>query len=420
MSKFRLAHLGLVMAALGFTAATPLIGLSSVAYAAETVRAEIGGPLQAAQALMKSNKFKEALAKLRELDSVGGKTPNEVYLIERTRAAAASQAHDNEATAKAFEALLASGKLAPGEGAKYQEGLVSIYLNTKDYPKAVVAINRSLKEKDDPKMRAYLIQTYYYMGNYAQATKDLQAELKNDEKSGRTPSEDQLQLLANLNTRSGDKGAYVATIEKLAAYYPKKSYWTDLMNRVSGKPGFSDRLAVDVYRLKLVNGLLTKPSDYLDMGLLVLQAGVPAEAVKVIDKGYKAGLLGTGADASRHQRLKDLAEKTLAESTKTAATTEANLSRDKDYDGLANLGYALVMAGQADKGLAMIDQALKDGAKVGGLKRQETAKLHLGLAYLNAGKKAQALSTLKTVGGTEGTAELARYWVMYINHPMSS
>jgi tetratricopeptide (TPR) repeat protein len=420
MSKFRLAHLGLVMAAIGFTAATPLLGVSSVAFAAETVRAEIGGPLQAAQALMKSNKHKEALAKLRELDSVGGKTPHEVYLIESTRAGAAVSAKDNDTAAKSFEALIASGKLPAGQASKYLEGLVSIYMNNKDYPKAINAIQRSLKEKDDPRMRAYLIQTHYAMGNYAQATKDLQAELKADEKAGRVPSEDQLGLLANLQTRSGDKGGYVATIEKLAAHYPKKRYWEDLMNRVSGKPGFSERLAVDVYRLKLVNGLLTKPSDYLELGQLVLQAGAPAEAIKVIDKGYKAGLLGTGSDAARHQRLKDLADKTLAESTKNAATTEAALIKDKDHDGLANLGYALAVSGQAEKGLTMMEQAIKDGAKVGGLKREHTAKLHLGLAYLAAGKKAQALSTLKAVGGTEGTAELARYWIMYINHPSAA
>ena len=52
MSKLRLAHLGLALAALGFTAATPVIGLAP-AHAAEAVRAEIGKPLQAAQALMK-------------------------------------------------------------------------------------------------------------------------------------------------------------------------------------------------------------------------------------------------------------------------------------------------------------------------------------------------------------------------------
>jgi hypothetical protein len=36
-----------------------------------------------------------------------------------------------------------------------------------------------------------------------------------------------------------------------------------------------------------------------------------------------------------------------------------------------------------------------------------------------AGKKQQAIATLKAVGGSDGTAELARYWIMAINHPMS-
>ena len=52
MIKFRLAHLSIAMAALGFVAATPVIGLSS-AVAAEALRAEIGKPLQQAQAQMK-------------------------------------------------------------------------------------------------------------------------------------------------------------------------------------------------------------------------------------------------------------------------------------------------------------------------------------------------------------------------------
>src|SRR4051812_5065050 len=85
MSKFRLAHLGLALAALGFTAAAPIVGLAP-AYAAETVRPEIGKPLQQAQQQMKAGKNKEALATLREVDKVGNKTANEQYLIDRTRA----------------------------------------------------------------------------------------------------------------------------------------------------------------------------------------------------------------------------------------------------------------------------------------------------------------------------------------------
>lgn len=409
MPKFRLAHLGLVMAALGFTAATPVIGLST-AIAAETLRAEVGKPLQDAQALMKQGKNREALAKLRDADNVSNKTANESYLIERVRAAAASAAGDNEAAAKSFETLIASGRLSAGEKDKFSEGLVGLYIRAKDYNKANAAINRQLKERDNPGLRQLLIQNYYQSGNLSGA----EQELRNIEKGGKL-NEDQLGLLANIQLKKGDKAGYVGTIEKLAASYPKVSYWTDLLNRVVTKPGYSNRLTVDVYRLKLANNLLKKPSEFVEMAQLVLQAKAPAEALKVIDKGYKAGALGVGAEAARHQRLKDLAQKNLADDQKTQATDEAALVKAKDNDGLVKMGYGLVQAGQADKGLQM----MQDAIKAGGLRNPEDAKLHLGQAQAVAGKKSQAIATLKEVKGNDGTADLARYWIMAINHPMN-
>ncbi len=394
------------MAALGFTAATPVLGLST-AYAAETMRPEIGIPLQAAQALMKQGKNREALAKLNEAERANGKTANEDYLIERVRAAAASAAGDNDAAAKSFEALIASGKLSAGEREKFTEGLVGIHMRARDFGKANATINRLLKDKNDPKLRAYLVQNYYSMGNYAQAESEL--------KQMGTLNEDQLGLLANIYLKKGDKVGYVNTIEKLAASYPKASYWTDLLNRVTGTPTFSNRLTVDVYRLKLANNLLKKPSELVEMAQLLIQAKAPAEAIKVIDKGYKAGILGVGAEAERHQRLKALAEKTLADNNKNQAVDEAALVKAKDNEGLLAMGYGLVQAGQADKGLAMMTAAIK----AGGLRNPEDAKLRLGEAYATAGKKQQAITTLKTVGGKDGTAELARYWIMAINHPMA-
>jgi hypothetical protein len=407
MIKFRLAHLGLALAALGFTAAAPVVGLAP-AYAAETLRPEIGKPLQEAQQLMKSGKNKEALAKLRQLDSVSGKSPNETYLIERTRAGAASAAGEYETAAKAFEYLIGSGKLSAAEKAQFSEGLIGIYMRAGDLSKANAAIERQLKERDDPKLRAYLMQNYYKQGNVAA----LENELRAADKRGQL-TEDQLGMLANVQLKKNDKAGYVNTIEKLAASYPKPQYWTDLLNRVQGKPGFSSRLSVDVWRLKLANNLMKKPSEFMEMGQLVLQAKAPAEAIKVIDKGYKAGALGTGPDAARHQRLKDLAEKTLAEQNKNLAATEAQLVKDDDQDGMAELGYSLVQSGQADKGLKMMEAAIKTGK----LKYPEDAKLHLGEAYAVAGKKQQAISTLKSVGGKDGTADLARYFIMAINKP---
>ena len=60
-----------------------------VAYAqeakGEALRPEVSKPLQAAQELVKAQKYKEALAKTQEAAAVANKTPYEVYIIERMR-----------------------------------------------------------------------------------------------------------------------------------------------------------------------------------------------------------------------------------------------------------------------------------------------------------------------------------------------
>jgi tetratricopeptide (TPR) repeat protein len=414
MSKFRLAHLGLVVAALGFTAAPSVIGLSVAHAAPETVRQELGKPLQEAANLIKQGKHREALNKLKEADAVA-KGPNENYLVERARAAAAAAAGDNAQAARSFEALLASGKLSAAEKEKFEDGLLSIYMRAKDYNKANAMIQNALKSGPNPRLRTYLIQNYFQMGNYAQAQKEVELDIRAAEKAGRAPSKDQLEMLANLYNRSGNKAAYVATIEKLVTSYPSPERWVDLLQRVSQKPGFSSRLSTDVLRLRYANGLLKKPSEYMELAQMLLQEKSPGEAMRVIEKGYEKKILGVGEEAGRHQRLKDLAVKKLAEFKAGSAALEAELVKNKDNDGLVQLGYGLAQAGETDRGLKMIEGAIK----AGGLRNADDAKLRLGLAYAAAGKKQQAVSTLRTVGGTDGTAEIARYNVMALTKPLA-
>lgn len=409
MTLFRLGRgllPGLFAAAIAASSLT--LGLAQSVHAADTVRMEVGKPLQEAQKLTAAGKHKEALAKLREADRVQAKTPFELYQIDYVRAAAAAAAGDNDTAAKSFEAVINSGRLPAAQQPKFIQGLAGMYYRAKDWPKTILWINRSLKEGETAQMRDLLIQTYYVSGNYAQAARELSAQ------SSRGASEGQLQMLANIQLKQGDKAGYVNTLEKLAGSYPKASYWADLLNRVSGKPGFSSRLDLDLQRLKLANGLLIKPAHYMEMGQLALLAGNPAEALKVIAQGYKSGVLGTGLDAARHQRLKDLALKNQAMNVTTLAADEADLIKNRNADGLAALGFAQVSDGQFDKGLALMLQA----TKMKGIKYPNEAKLHLGIAYANAGKKANAIAAWKTVQGTDGAADLARYWIMQSNHPM--
>jgi hypothetical protein len=72
--------------------------------------------------------------------------------------------------------------------------------------------------------------------------------------------------------------------------------------------------------------------------------------------------------------------------------------------------------GQFDKGIDLIAK----GIAKGGLKNPEDAKLRLGVAYAKAGKKDEALKALEAVKGSDGTADLARYWMMHVNAPVAA
>ncbi len=414
----RLKLVAVLVAALGLNVATGLVGMTPAAHAQarESVRPELAKPLQAAQDAIRAQKFKEALNRLRDVDAIGGKSAFEQYMVDRTRGAAAMGAGENELAGRSFESALNSGRMSAGDQAKVVQALISLYYRAQDYPKAIFWMQRAIKDGSaDNETRALLVQSYYLSGDLTRAQKELQNDLAAAERAGRAPSEGQLQLMANLASKQNDKAAYVATMERLVANYPTKAYWADLVSRVQGKPGFADRLVLDLDRLKLALGQINTSADYMEMSQLALQAGFPAEGKKIVDNGYAKGVLGTGAEAARHKRLQDLADKNAAEDLKNLAANEAEAQKAKDGTALVNLGYALVTAGQTDKGIAMI----VEGITRGGLKRPDDARLHLGLAYLQAGKKADAIKTFKTVQGTDGTADLARYWIILTNRPLA-
>jgi tetratricopeptide (TPR) repeat protein len=385
------------------------LGWATAHAQAEQVRAEIGKPLQAARDLIKAQKFKEALAKLREAEAVPNRTAYENFVLEQMRASAASQAGDYDQAIKSFQALIASGRLPEAEQGRYAANVAALYYRTKDYGNAANWAARALKSNPgDQATRTLMIQSYYLAGDYAAASREALADIQAAERAGQTPPEDKLQLLANVAARNGgDRSAYIAALERLVAYYPKREYWADLLRRIESKPGFSSRLTLDVLRLKLATKTMNGATDYFEMAQLALQEGQAAEAKKVLDEGFAAGVLGKGPEAERHQRLLALATQRANEATAMLKNAEAEAAAEKDGNTLVRIGLAYTALGQHDKGIALMQQ----GIAKGGLKRPHDANLHLGIALLRAGQKGRAAQVLKTVGGTDGTADLARLWM---------
>lgn len=372
------------------------------------LRPEVGKPLQAAEALIKSGKYREALGKVREADAVGGKSGAETTMIERMRLAAASGAGDADTAARSFDAL--STGMNGAEKLRTIESIAGSYYRAKEYAKAQQWYARYFKEGGTSSAnRTLMVQTQYLSGDFAGASKELMAEIQGAERSGAVPSEDRINLLMNAAVRQKDVNVEAFALERLVTYYPKKEYWVTLLARLQRKPNFSDRLSLDTYRLSLATGSMSSAADYSELAQLALQAGSGAEAKQVIEKGFAAGVLGTGPEAERHKRLRDLVVKRTDEAKKTQADDEKAALAAKTGNDLVTIGMNQVYEGQKAKGL----QLMQEGIAKGGLKRVEDAKLHLGIAQLAAGESAKAQATLKTVSGTDGTGDLARLWSLY-------
>lgn len=378
----------------------------SVAHA-QGLRAEVGKPLQQASDLLKAGKAREALAKVREAEAVGGKSATEQTTIDRMKAAAAQRAGDHGAAIQALENLYERGA---GDKGQLAEQLASAYAQQRNNGKATEWLNRAITAGNTGgsvrQMQAYLQGA---SGDYAAIAKDAAASVASAEQAGRRPDEGDLLRLADAQQRTGNNNGYVVTLEKLLAHYPKKDYWTAYLSRLPRKAGFADRFALDLLRLRLASGTLAKTDEYMEMAQLALQAGLPAEARRIADQGFKSGALGTGPEAARHQRLRDLAIKQEGEAQASLATQAADAASFKEGDGLVRVGYAYVSIGEVDKGIGLIQQ----GIAKGNLKRAEDAKLRLGMAQLQSPKaKTAAVQTLRSVKGNDGVAEIARLWTI--------
>ncbi len=378
------------------------------AASAQGLRPEVGKPLQQAGELLKSGKAREALAKVREAENAAGITAAERQTIDTMKAAAAQRANDLPTAIVALESM--AGRASGAQLGQYAEQLASAYAQQRNNAKATEWMNKAIAAGNNSatvkQLQSYLQSA---SGDFAAIAKAAGADVAAAEQAGRRPEEADLLRLADAQNRTNNAAGYANTLGKLLANYPKKEYWNLYLGRLPRKSGFADRFLIDVLRLRLETGTLTKAEDYMELAQLSMQQGLPSEATRVVDLGYKAGLLGTGAEGARHQRLRDLAKKEEGELKGKLAALAAEAATFKEGDGLVRVGGSYVSIGEVDRGIELIEQ----GIKKGNLKRPEDARLRLGLAQLQSPKtKAAAAQTLRSVKGTDGAADIARLWLV--------
>ncbi len=350
--------------------------------AAAALRASVGKPLQEAIALYNAKNYKGAMAKVNEAEAISGKTAEESKAIEQMKNAIAVASGDPSTPA--------------GAEAKF----------TNDYNagrfKEVIADAEMLRKvgRLDGKNQQIIAQAYYRSGDKAGCERYIKSNF------GANPGDSVLELLMRCAYDAGDDETQRTALETLVAHTQKAEYWNNLLKLSEHAQGMRDADTLDIYRLKLATGTLSGKDDYITLAQLALQLGFYAEAQSVLEKGQAAKVL---AD-ERTTKLLNLAKSQAAADAAAMPKNLAAANAAPQGDALVKIGQDLWGQGKAKDAVATIQAGMKKP-----LADKNSAAIHLGMAEISAGQKADAIKTLESVTGPKGdkSVMIAHLWTLY-------
>ena len=379
-----------------------------------TVSKDLAKTLKAAQDALQAKppKAADAIAKLKEAEANPKKTPYDEHVINALLGTAYARQNDMADAEKPFEAQVNDGFTEPGDLPRIVKAVAQINYSLKNYDKAIDYGNRAIKGGyGDEEINVIVGQSYYLKGDYKGTLKFFQPVVDADIKAGRTPKDQQLQLVMSSCVKLEDADCTTKALEKLVAYYPKPDYWKDLLYTLQQDRSQTqtDKNTLQLFRLMSEVDVLARADDYTEMAQLAMEQGSPGEAQHILEKGFQKGIF---AD----QRTKDKNQRLLDQAKKAAVADQASLPRiEKDADaaptgdkdvgvGLAYLGYQ-----QYDKAVDLLTKGLAKG----GVKSEPEARLLLGIAQLKAGHKDDAVKSFHAVKGDPALERLANLWSLH-------
>ncbi|HTT99542.1 MAG TPA: hypothetical protein VMF58_15950 [Rhizomicrobium sp.] len=336
------------------------------------VRPAVGKPLQEAQRLAGSGNYSGAMAKVNEAASVGGLTAEESRDVAQMKAYITSKQGGG------------GGKLATD----YRAGRWGAVISD--------AGEGNLSAND----MAAVATAYYKLGRNADCVRYIKSHF------GTGASDIVLKIQMACAFNAGDDASQTAALEELVGRSQSPEYWGQLLKSAQRTRGLRDPQSLDIYRLKFRTGSIATADEYLTLAKLALAGGFAAEAAAVEQKGIDAKIL-TGDSVNRLMNM----TKTQMAGDK-AGTPEALAAAQK-----APTGDALVKLGEDLWGMGKFPEAIN--AIQAGIAKDKTdvnlANTRLGMAYLGAGQKDQALRAFAKAakGDNPNQAMIARLWTLY-------
>ena len=375
------------------------------------LRNKVYEKLAEAQAAAEAKDFNTAAKVLDGMIASGGKKALNSYELANVYNLYAFIYYSREDYAnalKSYEKVVAQPDIPIAMEVNTKFTIAQLYFVQEQWQKGINALLEWFKVSDNPNANAYVLlaQGYYQTKDYNKALLNVEKAIKMYKDKDKLPKEQWYNLARFLYFEKNDVNKTVDVLEELLKYYPKKQYWVQISHMYGEQKKEKQQLAA--METAYVQGMLDKGSEQVTMAYLYLNADVPYKAAKVMDKGLKSETI---EGKSKNWEIAGNAWRQAQEIDKAIPAMEEAAARSDKGELYARLGNVYLDGDQFKKAISAINKGLSRG----GVKRPDTARLVLGMAYFNDKQYAKAREAFQAAGRDERSAKYAGQWLQYMD-----
>ena len=309
---------------------------------------------------------------------------------------------------KAYEEVVAQPDIPLAMEINTKYTIAQLYFVQEEWQKGINALLGWFAVTDNPNPNAYVLlaQGYYQTKDYDKALLNVEKAIDMYKADNKLPKEQWYNLARFLYFEKNDIKNAVVTLEELLKYYPKKEYWVQISHLYGEQK--KENLQLAAMDTAYVQGMLDKGPEQVTMAYLYLNGEVPYKAGKVMEKGLKNGSI---QPTSKNYELAGTSWRQAQELEKSVAAMEEAAAKSDTGELYARLGNIYLDSDQNKEAIVAINKGLSRG----GVKRADTARLVLGMAYFNEKQYDKAREAFKAAGRDERSAKYAQQWLQYLD-----
>jgi tetratricopeptide (TPR) repeat protein len=283
-----------------------------------------------------------------------------------------------------------------------------LYFTTEEYEKALATVERLMQVVAEPSADIFMLkgQALFQMQKYAEAIDPIKTALAMFAEQGRTPRENWLLLLRVCYYELRDYPNMIGVVKELIKYYPKDTYVLTLAGVYSELGNTKEQMALT--EVLYEKGYLKTASHSTNLANLYLMHDLPYKAATLLEKEIGDG----NVDANeRNLRLLSQAWYQAREDRKAIPPLERASEMSEDGELYIRLAQSHINLDQ----WAQASEAARKGIRAGGLRRNDTANILLGMALFNQRRLEQARVAFQTAGKDARSKHTADQWINYVD-----